>query len=76
MQVVDVAGFGFVVPSGAEWYDLVPKMCPYCVRPKIVFAERPVGRIVTRRGLPSESSETTAEKLGGGNASYMRVSHY
>jgi hypothetical protein len=51
--------FGIVVPSGAEWYVLVPKMCPYCVRPRNLFAERPVGRIVTH-------DEETAD-LGPGN---------
>jgi hypothetical protein len=32
-------GFGVVVPSGAEWYVLVPKMCPYCVRPESRLSE-------------------------------------
>jgi hypothetical protein len=36
-------GFGVVVPSGAEWYVLVPKMCPYCARLETRFAESAQG---------------------------------
>jgi hypothetical protein len=38
-----------VVPSGAELYVLVPRMCPYCVRGH---------KLVSRSGLNGEESFT------------------